>query len=162
MACRKKGDNSTQFARLLIYINNWRIGRSKRRIKPENLLLLVPRCLQLSDCSQNLTKDITNCKRCGKCKIKGLNELAGELNVKAFVATGGRLALAKVQEPWVQGVVAIACGAELKTGILACQKPVIAVENLRPSGPCTDTDVDLCAVREGMMSLLGDNNSQHG
>ncbi len=155
MICQRRGEKITRIARLVIFFNNWRITRSKARIRPENILLLLPRCLQFSDCHQNVTKDISNCKGCGRCKIKDLVQLAQELKVKAFVATGGRIALSKVQEPWVQGVVAIACGTELKAGILSSAKPVMAIENLRPCGPCTDTDVDLSRVREGMLRFIG-------
>jgi uncharacterized protein len=154
LICKRSGEKNTRFARLVIFFNNWRIGRSKEKINPENVLLLLPRCLQFSDCPHNVTKDITNCKGCGRCKIKDLVQLSEELKVKAFVATGGRIALSKLQEPWVQGVVAIACGAELKAGILSSQKPVLAIENLRPSGPCTDTDVDMTQVREGMLRFI--------
>lgn len=161
MICKRSGEKKTRIARLVIFFNNWRIGRSKARIKPENILLLLPRCLQYSDCPHNVTKDITNCKRCGKCKIKDLVQLSEELNVKAFVATGGRIALSKLKEPWVQGVVAVACGAELKAGILSSEKPVLAIENLRPCGPCTDTDVDMAQVRDGMLRFIGSNECEH-
>jgi uncharacterized protein len=161
LICQRRGEKKTRLARLVIFFNNWRISRSKARISPENILLLLPRCLQFSDCKQNVTKDIANCKGCGRCKIKDLVQLAEELKVKAFVATGGRIALSKVQEPWVKGVVAIACGTELKAGILSSAKPVMAIENLRPCGPCTDTDVDMTRVREGMLRFIGSNECEH-
>lgn len=161
LICQKKGGKNSRIAQVIISFNNWRISRSKAKIKAENMLLLLPRCLQFSDCPHNVTKDITNCKGCGRCKIKDLVQLSQEFNVKAFVATGGRIALSKVQEPWVEGVIAIACGAELKAGILSSSKPVLAIENLRPCGPCTDTDVDMTQVREGMQRFIVNNEHGH-
>jgi hypothetical protein len=49
-----------------IYINN--INNPKFR-KGTKILLLLPRCLQHSSCSQELSEDIKNCVGCGKCQI---------------------------------------------------------------------------------------------
>ena len=45
---------------------------------------------------------------------------------------------------------------KLLDGIRACfPKPVLAVPNRRPNGPCKDTRVDLDAVRLAIESLIG-------
>ncbi|MEW6350338.1 MAG: DUF116 domain-containing protein [Thermodesulfobacteriota bacterium] len=156
MTCNGDSGKTSRAARLLVSFNNWRTGRKTLKMRPENLLLLLPRCLQFSDCPQNVVKDIANCKRCGKCRIKDLAEIAEEFKVPAVVANGGRVALARVLDRWVHGVVAVACEMELRTGILSSPKPVLAVVNLRPNGPCTDTDVDLWEVRSSIRRFIGD------
>ncbi len=68
--------------------------------------------------------------------------LSEEYGVSIAVASGGRIALKRVMAEEVQGVVAIACEKELRTGLMASMpKAVFAVPNLRPHGYCVDTDV---------------------
>jgi hypothetical protein len=87
--------------------------------------------------------------------VKDILELAEEFGVQCAVATGGRLALQRVKEDGVRGVVAVACEKELSQGIRgAFPKAVLAVTNLRPHGPCKDTDVSLLEVRKAIQWLL--------
>lgn len=52
-------------------------------------------------------------------------------------------------------MVAIACGRELRAGILkAFPKPVYAIRNRQPNGPCRDTDVAVAEVERVITSLL--------
>lgn len=155
MSCAYQSGQKSRVSRLVIGFNNWRRDRKQFQIRSENILLLLPRCLQFSECVQNITQDITNCKRCGRCKIKSLVEIAEELGVMPFVATGGRIAISKVLESGVQAVVALACEVELKAGILASPKPVIAIVNRRPNGPCLNTDVDVNEIRRAIFRLTG-------
>ncbi|HOX37112.1 MAG TPA: DUF116 domain-containing protein [Candidatus Brocadiia bacterium] len=127
----------------------------KKRCLPGEMLLLVPHCLQYSDCPHNIVGKIENCKRCGRCKIKILIELADEYGVKLYVASGGRMAVRQVKDDAVKGVVAVACEIELCEGMRASlPKPVIGVLNLRPNGPCKDTDVDISEVRNALDLFL--------
>ena len=52
-------------------------------------MILLPYCLQNSECKFKITIDINNCRNCGKCKIGALKELAEQYRVKLRVATGG-------------------------------------------------------------------------
>jgi len=133
-----------------------RITRLRRpRVEAEHLLLLMPSCLQFSECGKNVVGDTANCKRCGRCKIKDMLDLADEFGVMASIASGGRMALGLVERDGVEAVVAVACEHELFTGMrMALPKPVIGVMNLRPNGPCKDTDVDVAKVREALEWFL--------
>jgi hypothetical protein len=126
-----------------------RVTRLRRsRCKPGNLLLLFPSCLQYSECPEAIRADLANCKRCGRCGVKDLLELAEEYGTQVAVATGGRLALQRVKAEDVKAVVAVACEKELQEGMKgAFPKPVLGVVNLRPHGPCKDTEVDVDEVR---------------
>jgi len=55
----------------------------RKRCAPEKLLFLVPSCMQNSDCKQNIAHDITQCKRCGRCKVGEVVALAEKLGAKA-------------------------------------------------------------------------------
>ncbi len=139
----------------IIRLNN-RITRWRAvRVRPENLLLLAPHCLQMNDCERNVGRDIGRCGRCGRCDLSGLLSIRDEFGLRLSVAAGGRQALALVRQPDIRAVVAIACHKELLEGIRACfPKPVLAVPNLCPNGPCKETRVDLAAVREAIRCLL--------
>jgi len=122
-----------------------------KKCAAEQVLLLLPSCLQFSKCKQNIRYDLGECKRCGRCKIKDMLDLAEEYGVVPFVATGGRLAAQKAKSDDVKVIVAVACEKELRAGIMAVfPKTVMAVVNTRPNGPCVDTDVDVAAVREAI------------
>ena len=125
--------------------------------KPGELLLLLPACLQSSQCERKITRDVQECQRCGRCKMKDILDLADKYGVRCAVATGGRLAVELAKDKGVKAVLAIACEKELNEGLAAVfPKPGIGVVNLRPNGPCKDTDVDVSKVREALEWLLRD------
>ena len=128
----------------------------RKRCAPERLLFLVPSCLQNSDCKQNIAHDITQCQRCGRCKVADVLALAERLGARAAVATGGRLALQMAKDKAVDGVIAVACVKELTEGMRALfPKAVLGVVNMQPHGPCKDTDVDMAAVKAAVERLTG-------
>jgi hypothetical protein len=125
-----------------VSLNNLMTRLRKKKSPPEGLLLLFPHCIQNSKCKQNIKHDLSECIRCGKCKVKDLVELSEEYGISIAVASGGRIALKRVMAKEVQGVVAIACEKELRTGLMAAMpKAIYAVPNQRPYGYCVDTDV---------------------
>ncbi len=141
---------------LLVAVNNWMVRRRRGRIRPEGVLLLLPGCLQRSGCAQDVRSDVGNCQRCGQCPVGEVLAAAEELGVRAVMASGGELALEEARKTGVEGVVAVACAKELGAGILRLwSKPVLALENYRPNGPCRDTRVELAAVVSAIELLLG-------
>ncbi len=139
----------------LVRFNNWRSRRKAGRFRPEHVLVLLPNCLQKSTCQVNLRQDVMQCRRCGQCPVAEIVEMCDRLGVKAFLATGGRQAAARVKSPDVHAVVAVACSKELTAGVLVTfPKPVIAIENTRPNGPCIDTLVGTEEVRQAVEQLL--------
>lgn len=157
---KKKDKSPSWFARTLIRLNNYRKHKNNFNVSPERVLLLLPRCIQDSNCGQNIVHDIHNCKRCGNCPVKNMIELCEEYGVIPKVANGGRLALSMVLEAWVDAVVAVACEVELKEGILKSPKPVLAVINTRPQGPCVNTLVEVEQVREAIRIFIGEVSKQ--
>jgi len=116
---------------------------------PEKLLLLLPHCLQDADCSVKITHNVDNCKRCGKCPIKELLELAEKYGVNMAVATGGTSARRTVMEQRPDLIIAVACERDLTSGIQdTTPLPVYGIFNQRPFGPCFNTQVALDHVEE--------------
>ena len=76
--------------------------------------------------------------------------------VVACVVGGGRQALEHVRRKSVKAVVAVACERELVEGIWAAfPKPVLAVSNRTPEGPCRNTTADVKDVEAAIESLVG-------
>ena len=142
-------------SRLIVGFGNLTTRLRRTRVKPDELLLLFPACLQCSECPNDVSEDVGNCKRCGKCKVSDLVALSEKYACRIESATGGRLALAKVKDPAVKAVVAVACSKELRQGMLAAfPKAVIGIVNVWPRGPCKDTDVELKDVEEAIRWFL--------
>ncbi|MHC4479863.1 MAG: DUF116 domain-containing protein [Planctomycetota bacterium] len=129
----------------------------RARCRPGELLVLIPSCLQSSECCQRITIDVGECRRCGRCKVKDIIELSERHGARCVVATGGRLALELAGDDRVGAVVAVACEKELQEGMKAVfPKAALGVLNIRSHGPCRDTDVNLDEVEEAINWLLRD------
>ena len=142
-------------SRLIVGLSNLLTRARRTRVKPGQLLILCPRCLQNSDCPCNIVKDVANCRHDHKCKVGDLIDLADKHDCRIVFATGGQLALHEVKSDEIHAVVAVACTKELRQGILAAfPKAVIGIPNTCPHGPCTDTDVDLDDVERAIQWFL--------
>jgi hypothetical protein len=137
-----------------VEVNNLLVRAKCNGARTDRILLLMPHCLQFSDCAIKITNDVYKCKACGKCRIKDLVELAQRYNVHLSVATGGTLARRRVAEAKPQAIIAVACERDLTSGIQdAYPLPVIGIINDRPFGPCFNTSVDIAKVADALEEL---------
>lgn len=140
-----------------IAVNNSLVQSQSFSFRPEDLLILAPHCLQWSKCPHKITLDVNNCRRCGKCAIDFLHKVRDKYAVKFVVVSGGTLARKFVKEVKPKGIVAIACEQDLTSGIQEISPlPVLGVINLRPNGPCFNTDVDYDMLEKAVVSFLKD------
>lgn len=138
-----------------VAMNNSLVASQRLKAKPERILILLPHCLQLSQCEIKVTGDISKCARCGRCDIMGLAGIAQKYQVDISVATGGTLARKVIIEKRPQLVIAVACERDLTSGIKDCYPlPVIGVLNERPHGPCIDTRVDVDKIDAALRAVL--------
>lgn len=138
-----------------VAMNNSLVASQRLKIKPDRILILLPHCLQLSECEIKVTGEIGKCLRCGRCDIMGLAELAQKYSVDISVATGGTLARKVIVEKRPKLVLAVACERDLTSGIKDCYPlPVIGVLNDRPFGPCFNTRVDVAKIDDALRSVL--------
>lgn len=139
-----------------IAVNNYLITAKNLYIPSNKIMVLLPHCLQNSDCNIKITNDINNCKNCGKCKIGELKKLAEKYNATVKVATGGTLARKYILEKKPKGVIAVACERDLSMGIHDTGAlPVLGILNCRPNGPCYNTDVDINSIEKAFITLSG-------
>lgn len=134
-----------------IAVNNYLLRCKKLIFREEQIMILVPHCLQNSDCPHKITVDVNNCKECGKCKVGDLKKMANEHGAVLKVATGGTLARKFIEENKPRAVIAVACERDLSSGIHDMGiLPVMGVLNYRPNGPCFNTDVELERVENAL------------
>ena len=147
--------------RLLIDVNNRLVRNAK--IKPaKRLLLLLPHCLQRSDCNIKITYNVFNCEGCGECEIKNFTDLAKTLNLNLFVATGGTIARKIVVETKPEAIVAVACERDLSSGVLDTYPlPILGIINERPFGPCFNTWVQIDKVKDALNFFASDIKPPH-
>ena len=139
-----------------VAVSNQIIHHQHIKVRPEELLVVTPHCLQLASCPHKITRDpMANCKRCGQCDIGALVTLAEEMGFHFFVVTGGTLARQTVKKIRPKAVLAIACERDLTSGIQDVYPlPAVGVMNIRPNGPCYNTHVDINMVRSEIESML--------
>jgi hypothetical protein len=138
-----------------IELNNDLVRSNRQQTRYNNLLILLPHCIQDFDCQIKITGNIRNCKGCGKCEIKDLIDLSDQYQVRIAVATGGTLARRIIVDNRPKAIVAVACEHDLTSGIQdAYPIPVIGILNDRPHGPCINTKVDIQKVREAILDFL--------
>lgn len=152
-----KGDNTRleRVRRAFILLNNELVLEERVRCAPEQLLILLPHCLQASHCPLRLTHQPDNCKRCGSCTLRDFLDLRDALGVRLAVAPGGTIARRIVRRERPKMIVAVACERDLASGIQdTAPLPVFGVLNERPSGPCMDTFVSMEKVREAVEKFV--------
>lgn len=134
--------------------NSLVMRRLKRR--PSRILLLMPHCLQFSDCEYRVTGKEIRCRRCGKCEITDLMEISDRYHVRLSIASGGTMARNLIRSVNPDLIIATACERDLISGLKdTAVLPVIGILNERPNGPCNDTRVDLGKITALLNSLQG-------
>ncbi|QNO16344.1 DUF116 domain-containing protein [Alkalicella caledoniensis] len=155
MFCKLLKLDEMQIKGSFIEINNQLLLNNKVKYLPEEILVLLPHCIQNASCTHKITHDIENCTQCGKCQIKDILIMSKKYKINVLVATGGTIARRKIKELKPKAVMAVACERDLTSGIIDCEPlPVIGVINIRPNGPCFNTGVNLDEFKIGLESLL--------
>jgi hypothetical protein len=149
------GLSKEQVRSSFIKVNNELVQSQGGRYLPEDILLLMPHCIQNSRCKYRLTYNIDNCKRCGKCPLAGLLEIRDRYGVHLAIATGGTIARRIVVQTRPKLILAVACERDLASGIQDTYPlPVYGILNDRPHGPCLDTLVCLPHVEAALEKFL--------
>ncbi|WP_373598382.1 DUF116 domain-containing protein [Paraclostridium bifermentans] len=146
-----------EIRKVYIRLNNDYIYSNRYNMSSDDILILIPHCIQKSECKLKITTDVKNCKSCGLCNVADLLKLQNKYNVNVFIATGGTLARKKIKEVKPKAVVAVACERDLTAGVQDINKiPVLGVFNQRPNGPCVDTKIDINEVENAIKFFIGE------
>ncbi len=151
----KMGISRREVERSFVDFNNTYLGHLHIKVRPKELLVISPHCLQLAACKYKITYDVQNCHRCGACTIGAMLKMADEMGFHFHVVTGGTLARKLVKDTRPKLVLAIACERDLASGIKDVYPlPAVGILNIRPNGPCYNTTVDLDEVRNKIKQYL--------
>lgn len=149
------GGEKDSLRRFYIETNNFYTEAAGKKFSNKDIVLLLPHCLQNSSCNIRITKDINMCRNCGRCQIGDIAALLREKGVRSKVVTGGTAARKAIADMRPKAVLAVACERDLASGLAESGKiPVLGVPNIRPYGPCHDTQVDLDLLRKKLETLL--------
>lgn len=131
-------------AALRVY-NGLATARARAGIRPDELLLLLPRCLD-------------------KAGMQGVMNVSAQYGVPLFVAARGRYAREMISRTRPKAVVAIACERDLVSGIhdVATRLPVLGTTLGLPEGPCKNTTVDLASLEVRIRTFLGLDGARTG
>lgn len=155
LLARLAGISSNEVRRSFIKVNNELTQNLTGFFQPDRILILLPHCLQHSDCEIRINATVDACKRCGRCPIAGLLDLRDRYGVRLAVATGGTIARRIVVESRPLLIIAVACERDLTSGIQDTHPlPVYGILNSRPEGPCRNTVVDLSLVEDALRRFI--------
>lgn len=144
-----------------IQINNIFVDSMRLKGTPMDILILVPHCIQNSNCNIKITSNLLACKECGKCAVSDLKHLHERYGCKIAIATGGTLARKAVVLYNPKYIIAIACERDLMSGILDVNNiPVYGILNIRPNGPCVNTTVNIQKVKDAITKYIEVTNKE--
>ncbi len=138
------GFTRDQVGHSFIKVSNSVSRATKKTGTKEKLLILLPRCL---------TKD----------ELKKIMEFKKIYPVEVFTVSGGELARKKVKEIKPTAVIGVACERDLVAGIrdVGSKFSVIGIPNIRPHGPCKDTNVDMQELEKAIQFYVGQPKEQN-
>lgn len=118
-------------------LHNLFLSSDPRRVPPEKMLLLMPRCLTREN---NVA----------------LRHMRDRYGFELAAAGGGGEARRKIREIRPSLIIAIACERDLLTGFTDVNPhiPVIGFPNYRPCGPCKNTEVNLDQIEAAVKRHL--------
>ncbi len=134
-----------------VKVNNEMVLSAKHKVAPDEILLLLPHCLQNSVCKHRLTYSVDHCECCGLCTIGELRQLQKTWGFHMVIATGGTIARRIVVEKKPKLILAVACERDLTSGIQDTYPiPVFGIINDRPYGPCLNTLVNVSLLEDAL------------
>ena len=115
-------------------------ARARPGVRPDELLVLLPRCLD-------------------KESMQRAMDLSARYGVPLFVASRGRYAREMISRKRPRAVVAVACERDLVSGVrdVAGRLPVLGTTLSLPEGPCKNTGADIEALEDQIRTFLGLN-----
>ncbi|HEX37384.1 MAG TPA: DUF116 domain-containing protein [Candidatus Cloacimonetes bacterium] len=142
-----------------VKVNDTFIRSMRKKFKAKDVLILLPHCLQSTECKIRITTDPSNCIRCMKCDIGKVLKLAEKYNVEVAIATGGTLARRIIIDKKPNIIIAVACYRDLVSGIRDTY-PIMTmgILNLRPEGPCINTKVEIDKLQKTLDSIVLQSN----
>jgi len=138
---KRFGQSRDKVGHSFIKVNNAVTRLHGAQVGQPTLLVLLPRCLQVS-------------------VRKELKLMAQNYPCRMSTVGGGEEARKEIQKERPNFIIAMACERDLITGIkdVALSVPVIGIPNQRPEGPCKNTLIPIEEFRAALDSIFSENN----
>jgi hypothetical protein len=135
---RRFGFHPDRIGHSFVRVSNSLIRTVARRIRPNELLILLPRCLRPS-------------------LQKNIRQASDRYGIPVCTVPGGELARQKILEFRPKAVIGVACERDLVSGIrdIVPKIQVIGIPNTRPEGPCKNTCVDMGELENAVQTFIG-------
>ena len=132
------------------------------QVAPNELLVLLPHCLQNNNFLYRVTGDPYNCHHCVRCVLDPVLNLLVKRQVNVRIVTGGTIARKAVKMFKPKLILAVACERDLSSGIIdSFPIPVWGLLNHRTHGPCYNTSVSIDALNEILNKILKPESRLH-
>ena len=95
--------------RSFIEVSNHLIRSKHITVESGKLLVLAPHCIQNEACPHKITRDVTNCRKCGSCQVGELLAIVEKYKIKLAIVTGGNFGPQSYKNPETTG----GCGDSL-------------------------------------------------
>jgi uncharacterized protein len=130
---------------VLQVFNRLATTRTRARVAPEELLILLPRCL-------------------GREAMQAAMTVSARYGVPVFVASRGRYARQMISMRRPRGVVAVACERDLVSGVhdVAGRLPVLGTTLQLGEGPCRNTSFRIGDLEQQVQAMLGIRTTRRG
>lgn len=136
---------------IFIKANNKYVLSFGKKVPKDKILVVLPHCLQNSECGQRIRNGLDECLQCSACNLGSIKEIVRRYGADAEIATGGTSARKIIQDKRPQFVIAVACERDLTSGLMDVRGiPVYGILNQRPNGPCKDTFVDIIELEKAI------------
>jgi hypothetical protein len=121
-----------------VKVSNTLIRTTAKTVKPERLLILLPRCLKRSI-------------------IEKITAFSKQWQIPVYTVPGGEKALQVVHQERPLAIIGVACERDLVSGLqeVIDRIPVIGIPNIRPEGPCKNTIIDIREFERAIQTFLG-------
>ena len=124
--------------------NNYRIQQAFQLHRAKRVLLLLPHCIQMAQCSANILHDLNKCYNCGLCNISNLLPLQGKYNIKSCINNRSHKTYQYARQYKPDLIIAIGCLDRLFKGLVRLSEiPSYVIPLDLNHGMCVNTSFNV-------------------
>lgn len=124
--------------------NNYRIQQAFQFYRARRVLLLLPHCIQIAQCSANILHDLNKCYNCGLCNISSLLPLQDKYNLKSCINNRSHKAYQYARQYKPDLIIAIGCLDRLFKGLIRLSEiPSYIIPLDLKHGMCINTNFNI-------------------
>ncbi|MCK5145935.1 DUF116 domain-containing protein [bacterium] len=131
------GISRDRLSNSFVNVSNLLIRTRVRKVLPEQLMIILPRCLH-------------------KNVLGRIQSISKSLCIPTYIVSGGSKARQVIIENRPKALIGVACERDLLSGIqdVLNKIPVIGIPNIRPEGPCKNTEINWIDFENALLTFL--------